>query len=390
MEFMADHHRDTDSNFATGFSNFLIDQANNLGFSGNHIAPPELKINMDSTRILGAEIIDTNQDHKRRCFEKLLVRTERTTEENVEDVKCSLQVEVIDDTALIEATAAVSGFKTCYKKNETDNGYRNKAPIGGSKKIKQENDGKKRRNKGSKKVGRTCSTKCVNETKFNGQTVEGQGATEKKISEGKGQKMLRKMGGKVKVVYQRKDTKGLKLVPTGLEEHQNVPKKIINGVFPESETVNLKASNGIEQESTIELVETQTVNQIDDGLNPKIGIDVHTEKIEEKDQDACENTSKKMVYSREELEALRFVGEEEQTQKWTEVYSGLSPSVAKEYTSLLVDTDNRQPQRYNNRVANCGSTRHAILSMPPVLPLCSSSNDRKFAPYGRGFRVNFH
>ncbi|KAJ9549324.1 hypothetical protein OSB04_021867, partial [Centaurea solstitialis] len=73
--------------------------------------------------------------------------------------------------------------------------------------------------------------------------------------------------------------------------------------------------------------------------------------------------------AREEIEALRFVGKEEQNKKWAEVYYVLSPYVAKEYATLWVDTDNLQPQ-----------------SMPSILPLCSSSNNRKFVQYGRGFK----
>lgn len=66
---------------------------------------------MDSTRILSLETIDTNQDHKRRCFEQSVVRRARMMQRNNEDVKCALEAEVVDDTAFIDATFAVNGFK---------------------------------------------------------------------------------------------------------------------------------------------------------------------------------------------------------------------------------------------------------------------------------------
>ncbi|CAI9770899.1 unnamed protein product [Fraxinus pennsylvanica] len=43
---------------------------------------------------------------------------------------------------------------------------------------------------------------------------------------------------------------------------------------------------------------------------------------------------KRLVYSRKEVEALRFVGLEAQKNKWIEVYCGLGPLVAKEYDEL--------------------------------------------------------
>ncbi|KAK4778507.1 hypothetical protein SAY86_006035 [Trapa natans] len=42
----------------------------------------------------------------------------------------------------------------------------------------------------------------------------------------------------------------------------------------------------------------------------------------------------KIVYSREEMEALRFVGVAEQKKLWKEIYNALGPAVAKEYMSL--------------------------------------------------------
>ncbi|KAL7587761.1 hypothetical protein Lser_V15G38856 [Lactuca serriola] len=387
------HHRDPQSNALMGSSNFFVDDGNKSGSSGNRDSF-ELK-SMDSTRIRSADIIDTNQEHKKRCFEKLVVRTERMTKENVEDVKCSLKVEVIDDTALIEATAAVSGFKNSYGK-ETDVGIgHNPGNLGGSKNPKQENDGKKKRNKVSKK-GKGYSMKCVKEKKLNTQVVEDQSAKHKKIRDGKGPNGFRKTYPKVKLVYRKKDSIGPNSIAADVQEHlvsetESEPERIIDGSFQEPES-NLKASDENEEESTIEPVETEPVIDNDDGLqsNPK------KNEEEEEDKNVCETAtasveSKKMAYTREEMEALRFANEDEQKKKWAKIYDGFSPSVAKEYISLLSDMNKQQTQRYN-RVANCGSTfnRHAILSMPPVLPLGSSSSYKKMAPIVHtGFRVNF-
>ncbi|CAI9297505.1 unnamed protein product [Lactuca saligna] len=390
------HHRDPQSNALMGSSNFFVDDGNKSGSSGNRDSF-ELK-SMDSTRIRSADIIDTNQEHKKRCFEKLVVRTERMMKENVEDVnKCSLKVEVIDDTALIEATAAVSGFKNSYGK-ETDVGIgNNPGTLGGSKNPKQENDGKKRRNKGSKKQGKACSMKCVKEKKLNTQVVEDQSAKHKKIPDGNGPNGFRKTYPKVKLVYRKKDSIGQNSIAADVQEHlisetESEPEKIIVGAFQEPES-NLKASDENEEESTIELVETESVIDNDDGLqsNPKKNVEE-----EDEDQNVCETAtasveSKKTAYTKEEMEAIRFANEDEQKKKWSKIYDGFSPSVAKEYISLLSDTNKQQAQRYN-RVANCGSTfnRHAILSMPPVLPLGSSSSYKKMAPIVHtGFRVNF-
>lgn len=52
-----------------------------------------------------------------------------------------------------------------------------------------------------------------------------------------------------------------------------------------------------------------------------------------------ENAEKKKVYKRNELEALRFEGIEEQKKKWVEVYCGLIPVVQKEYDRLLIQDD---------------------------------------------------
>ncbi|CAN4120974.1 unnamed protein product [Withania somnifera] len=46
------------------------------------------------------------------------------------------------------------------------------------------------------------------------------------------------------------------------------------------------------------------------------------------------NVPKTKVYSRKELENLRFVGMEEQRKMWVEVYCGLDPTVQKEYDAL--------------------------------------------------------
>lgn len=49
----------------------------------------------------------------------------------------------------------------------------------------------------------------------------------------------------------------------------------------------------------------------------------------------------KTSYSRKEMEALRFVNLEAQQKKWTEVYCGLGPNVAKNYDGLI-DCNNQK------------------------------------------------
>ncbi|KAL8191834.1 hypothetical protein R6Q57_028565 [Mikania cordata] len=374
------HHRAKELNIAIGLSKVLIDDRKKMGFSGNQDSLVLKK--KDSTRILGSETIGVNQDHKRRCLEKLLVRREPTTQQNVEDVNCALEAEVIDDTALIEATAAVTSFRNLYRK-ETGLGFgKNPGNYGGSRNPKEENDGKNKRNAAFKKQGKRCSMKCMNEKKSNVQMVEDKSTSEKQISEVKGKKACRKMSANVKCVYQKKDAKNQKLV-TGVEEHlkienKNSLEKIVGRAIQETDVIlNVSVEN--EKESTIKLVETETVNEKDDGLklNPQIDVLNHNES---EDQNGCVNTnagSKKNAYSREEMEAMRFVDEEGQKNKWTQVYRGFASSVAREYNGLVVDA--------NNRALNCSSARHAnaILGVPPVLPLCSPSNYRKFEPYDR-------
>lgn len=394
---MANHHsfqksftyRVKQSNISTGLSKSLVNESNK----------------MDSTRILDSGFIESNQEGKRRCFEKLVERKEPV------DAKCGFEVDLIDDTALIEATGSVSGV---IKK-------------GG---FKKESDGKKKKNKGCKKQDTKCSMKRVNEKKCDGgvgvdrvvieKTKVGVGKSQKcdarvvedrtviekkKVSVGKSQKVFRKKFGKEKSVYRRKDAAKIpELVETGVED-LNVPEKIVqetevnlnvsNIFVQEKEStvelvkteVNLDVSNEIvqEKESTVELVETETANEKDD-------IEVCTENV-------CRNPTvepKKIAYSRGELEALRFVNGEGQKSKWIEVYGAFSPLVAKEYAGLVVDVNNRLTQRYNNRVVNCGSgyTRlagNAILSMPPIFPMCSTLVYRRVEPYDRvGLRANYY
>ncbi|KAK4755668.1 hypothetical protein SAY87_009425 [Trapa incisa] len=50
----------------------------------------------------------------------------------------------------------------------------------------------------------------------------------------------------------------------------------------------------------------------------------------------------KIVYSREEMEALRFVGVAEQKKLWKEIYNGLDPAVAKEYMTLSGSKNHQQ------------------------------------------------
>ncbi|KAI3694417.1 hypothetical protein L1987_77382 [Smallanthus sonchifolius] len=278
-----------------------------------------------------SKTIDANQDHKRRCFEKLVVSRERMTSQ---DAKCALEAEFVDDTALIEATSANNGFKNRHR-TEPDAGFGNHPG----------NDGKKKRNKWFKKQEERCSMKCLNEKKINSQGVKDKKPTEKKISEGKGQKGYKKMCGNLKFGYQRKDTKKVELTTQETD-------------------VNLKVSVGIEKELTTKLVETETenVDEKDNGLKLTPVVTVHTKNNEAEDQqNVCENTpvgSKKLAYSRAEIEALRSVDEEGQKSKWVDVYSGFSPSVAREYTGLVADVNNRLTERFQGKI----STEIALVS----------------------------
>ncbi|PWA67772.1 gem-associated protein 2 [Artemisia annua] len=344
---------------------------------------------MDPSRVLEPSTSESNQDHKRRCFD-------------------NLDVEVIDDTALIDVS--------CFKKKKSDVGFACNA------RIMQENDGKVKKNKGFKKSSAKSEKKVVNEKKV----VGGRVASEKKVSEVKGFKGYRKTSGKViKAVYVRKDAKvanvveeqkkvsddGLvvdeKMVGEAVQE-TNVSLNVLdvsNGKdmedsalgFVESDVSVIVSNWEDQEESTVELVESESVDENDDVLKLNLEMDVVTGKIEvEEDRDVCESAivgSKKVVYSREELEALRFVDEDGQTSKWIEVYCSFAPLVAREYTGLVVDTS-RLTQRYN-RAGSCGSTRYAndyaILGVPPVLSMCPVSSYRKIAPYDRvGFRANFN
>ncbi|XP_071699366.1 uncharacterized protein [Rutidosis leptorrhynchoides] len=338
-----------------------------MGSTGNQNSRKFM--NMDSTRIQNSRkfknmdstpvaVPVANHDQKRRCLEKLVVRKER----NVEDVNCALDVEVIDDTALIEATASVNRFKNRFKK-ETDVGLKNDSRIGGCKYQKKENDGKKKRNKGSKKPIKGCSMKCLNEKKGNDRVVaDRKSENVKKVDEGKSQKVFKKVYGKVKYVYKRKDATN---PTTSVDEHQkvasqNVPEKIVAETLQETEAkldsrvkivvgegvkeaeVNLKVTNGHEKELAIELVKTETVNVKDDVS------DVQAEKNEAESRNVSENSSvgvKKIVYSREEMEALRFVDEVGQKSKWNKLYNAFEPSVAREYTGLVIGVNNWPTQR---------------------------------------------
>ncbi|GKA19581.1 hypothetical protein Tco_0699496 [Tanacetum coccineum] len=359
---------------------------------------------MDPSRVLEPTTFESNQDHKRRCFENLVVRRAPKNIEN--GVKCAFEVEVIDDTALIDVSV--------FKKKKYDMGFANNA------RTKQENDGKVKKNKGFKKMSAKSLAKNVNEKKVVGDRV----ASEKKVSEVKevkGFKGYRKTSGKVKAVYVRKDAKVANVVEEQKKVSDNgliVNEKMVSETVQETDVnlivsedkeesalglvetdVSLNVAKGEDQEeSTVELVESESVDENDDVLKLNLEMDVNVGKIEvEEDRDVCENEnvivgSKKVVYSREELEALRFVDEDGQTSKWIEVYCAFTPLVAREYAGLVVDAC-RQTQRYS-RAGSCGLNRYAndtaILGVPPVLPMCSVSSYRKIAPYDRvGFRANF-
>ncbi|KAL8208454.1 hypothetical protein R6Q57_007866 [Mikania cordata] len=227
--------------------------------------------------------INGNQEHKRRCFEKLVA-------------------EIVDDTALIETTVVVTGFKNYYS-IETDVGYRNHPGNTIVSRVpNQKSDGKKK-NRGIKKHDERCSMKCMNEKK----------PTEKKITEKKCQKVYRNTSANG---YQRKNTKNLKIIATGVEEHHKVknPNALekISGEVIQGTDVTFKIAIGIEEELTIKLVDTDTANEKDDGLKLNPVAVVHTQA---QDQNVYENTtvgSKKTAYKREEIEALRSVDQERQ------------------------------------------------------------------------------
>ncbi|KAJ0780358.1 hypothetical protein HanPI659440_Chr06g0236701 [Helianthus annuus] len=357
------------------------------------------KSSMDSTPILASETTDANQDHKRRCFEKLVVRRERvSTQQNAQDVKCAVEAEVIDDTALIEITDVVTGFKNRCR-NETHVGY-GKSYV---------NDGSKRRNKGFKKPGERCSMKCVKEKKVYSQGVEDEKRTGNKICEGKGQKVCRKMADKVKYGYRIKDTKNPKSITTGVEQREKVedrkvletifgeavqetdvnlkvsvwtekestPKFALEKIFDEADQetdLNLKVSDGIEKESTTKLVEeTEAAVEKGDVLKLDPIVAVQAKNNEAEDENLYENAtvgSKKIVYSRDEIEALRSVDEEGQKSKWMKVYSGFAPAVAREYAGLVADAYNRPTQRTNILLY----TRRALLQEFKILVEVPSSS----------------
>ncbi|KAL6970790.1 hypothetical protein U1Q18_030478 [Sarracenia purpurea var. burkii] len=74
------------------------------------------------------------------------------------------------------------------------------------------------------------------------------------------------------------------------------------------------------------------------GTNGKENIPTHM--VEKRSDEA------KRAYSRQEMEALRFVNLEAQRKKWLEVYCGLAPTVTKEYEGLI-DFDNQKHIRLN-------------------------------------------
>lgn len=72
-----------------------------------------------------------------------------------------------------------------------------------------------------------------------------------------------------------------------------------------------------------------------------------------------ENAEKKKVYSRNELEALRFEGIEEQKKKWVEVYCGFDPVVQKEYDELVNHNDrSKKKQQLKERKSSNSNPRH--------------------------------
>ncbi|XP_051118118.1 uncharacterized protein LOC127242581 [Andrographis paniculata] len=75
-----------------------------------------------------------------------------------------------------------------------------------------------------------------------------------------------------------------------------------------------------------------------------------------------ESTSPAAMYSRKEMEALRFECLEDQKRKWIEVYCALGPSVAEEYDALVDSANNH----HKNCVAN--------LNFDPRPPIQNSAN----------------
>ncbi|CAI9290362.1 unnamed protein product [Lactuca saligna] len=82
----------------------------------------------------------------------------------------------------------------------------------------------------------------------------------------------------------------------------------------------------------------------------------------------------RVVYINEEMEALRYVGIDEQKKKWIEAYCGLGPDASKEYDALIGSAHANQDENYvnfdprpqfankmgNNEVQNMNQVEHGV------------------------------
>ena len=150
---------------------------------------------------------------------------------------------------MLVTTAAVSGFKNSYPKDSDVGIGNNPGNVGGSKNLKQENDGKKRRNKGSKKQGKGLSVKCVKEKKLNHQVVKDQTPKQKKIPDRKGHIGFRKTHPKLKLVYRKKKSDVPNSIAIDVHEHPKIETEEITGVTFQEPDSNEIEEGGRSKES---------------------------------------------------------------------------------------------------------------------------------------------
>lgn len=108
------------------------------------------------------------------------------------------------------------------------------------------------------------------------------------------------------------------------------------------------------------LVETAKMKNVmaDDGIVKNVGLNV--------DIFAEKNAEGKKVYSREDLEALRYQGLDGQKKTWVAAYCGLGPSVQNEYDELVVSfTRLKQPHQPQQQKKKKNKKNHAAFNATP-------------------------
>lgn len=69
--------------------------------------------------------------------------------------------------------------------------------------------------------------------------------------------------------------------------------------------------------------------------NPFDGIGIHNKGVQDFEYETKKRQGPRICYSREEIEALRFVNVDKQKNKWVEIYCGLGPLLVNEYDCLV-------------------------------------------------------